>query len=244
MNDEIKQITKLSKKEKFKIVLIILLVILETITAFNTKNYVWILVAMMWVLVIIMEICHIKIMKLKDDIIKKQNDFIETITNELKKINKENYMREFEYVNRVLSNGYETLQPNFSLPVRSTKNSGGYDFFAMEDITLEPHKITYVPTGVKCKMLDDEILILANRSSNPKKKGIILASGINIIDADYYGNPDNDGEISLILQNITDEPIIIKKGDKTVQAVFIKFLKTDDDNSEKERVSGIGSTGR
>lgn len=244
MEDEIKQITKLSKKEKFKIVLIILLVILETIAAFNTKNYVWILVAMMWVLVIIMEICHIKIMKLKDDLIKKQDDFIETITNELKKINKENYMRKFEYVNRFLSNGYETLQPNFSLPVRSTKNSGGYDFFAMEDITLEPHKITYVPTGVKCKMLDDEILILANRSSNPKKKGIILASGINIIDADYYGNPDNDGEISLILQNITDEPVIIKKGDKTVQAVFIKFLKTDDDNSEKERVSGIGSTGR
>lgn len=244
MEDEIKQITKLSKKEKFKIVLIILLVILETIAAFNTKNYVWILVAMMWVLVIIMEICHIKIMKLKDDLIKKQDDFIETITNELKKINKENYMRKFEYVNRVLSNGYETLQPNFGLPVRSTKNSGGYDFFAMEDITLEPHKITYVPTGVKCKMLDDEILILANRSSNPKKKGIILASGINIIDADYYGNPDNDGEISLILQNITDEPVIIKKGDKTVQAVFIKYLKTDDDNSEKERVSGIGSTGR
>lgn len=152
--------------------------------------------------------------------------------------------RRFEYVNRVLSNGYETLRPDFNLPIRSTKNSGGYDFFAMEDITLEPHKITYVPTGVKCKMLDDEILILANRSSNPKKKGIILASGINIIDADYYGNEDNDGEISLILQNITDEPVIIKKGDKTVQAVFIKFLKTDDDNSEKERVSGIGSTGR
>lgn len=143
----------------------------------------------------------------------------------------------FQYVKRIENKDFE-------LPKRSTEKSAGYDFFAMEDIILDPYKITYVPTGVKCKMLDDEMLILANRSSNPKKKGIILASGINIIDADYYGNIDNDGEIFLILQNITNEPVTIKKGDKTVQGVFVKFLKTDDDNSEKERVSGIGSTGR
>ena len=152
--------------------------------------------------------------------------------------------RKFEYVNRMISNGYETLTPNFNLPVRSTQNSGGYDFFAMEDVVIQPNEITYIPTGVKAKMLDDEILIIANRSSNPKKKGIILSSGINIIDADYYGNPDNDGEISLILQNITSEPVKICKGDKTVQGVFIKFLKTDDDNSQTKRISGIGSTGK
>lgn len=148
-----------------------------------------------------------------------------------------NMERGFQYVKRIENKDFE-------LPKRSTEKSAGYDFFAMEDIILDPYKITYVPTGVKCKMLDDEMLILANRSSNPKKKGIILASGINIIDADYYGNIDNDGEIFLILQNITNEPVTIKKGDKTVQGVFVKFLKTDDDNSEKERVSGIGSTGR
>ena len=152
--------------------------------------------------------------------------------------------RKFEYVNRVISTGYEMKEPGYKLPERSTKNSGGYDFFAMEDFILEPNKITYIPTGIKAKMLDDEILVIANRSSNPKKKGIILASGINIIDADYYGNPDNDGEISLILQNITSEPIKVSKGDKTVQGVFIKYLKVDNDNSDAERISGIGSTGK
>ena len=152
--------------------------------------------------------------------------------------------RKFEYVNRMISTGYEFKEPDFNLPVRSTQNSGGYDFFAIEDVVIQPNEITYIPTGVKAKMLDDEILIIANRSSNPKKKGIILSSGINIIDADYYGNPDNDGEISLILQNITSEPVKICKGDKTVQGVFIKFLKTDDDNSQTKRVSGIGSTGK
>lgn len=31
--------------------------------------------------------------------------------------------RKFDYVNRVISNGYETLTPNFNLPIRKTKKS-------------------------------------------------------------------------------------------------------------------------
>ena len=157
-------------------------------------------------------------------------------------------MRKFEFVRRYNETrkliNEDGAMAQWKLPERSTKNSAGYDFFAIEDFILEPNKITYVPTGVKVKMSDDEMLIIANRSSNPKKKGIILASGINIIDADYYGNSDNDGEISLILQNITSNPIKVSKGDKIVQGVFIKYLKTDNDDSDTERVSGIGSTGK
>lgn len=145
-------------------------------------------------------------------------------------------MRNFSLVSRMNGKGL--------LPERSTKNSGGYDMFAIEDVVLQPNEITYVPTGVKVSMENDEILILANRSSNPKKKGIVLASGINIIDADYFGNPDNEGEIILILKNITSEPVKINAGDKTVQAVFVKYLLTEDDNATTERKSGIGSTGK
>jgi len=35
--------------------------------------------------------------------------------------------------------------------------------------------------------------MIALRSSTPKKKGLILANGIGIIDADYVDNPDNEG---------------------------------------------------
>lgn len=157
-------------------------------------------------------------------------------------------MRKFEFVKRY-NETRKLVDENgnvieWKLPARSTAKSGAYDFFAIEDVVLQPNEIAYIPTGIKVKMLDDEILILANRSSNPKKKGIVLASGINIIDADYYGNPDNDGEISLILKNITNNPVEIKKGDKTVQGFFTKFLIIDDDNSKGIRVSGIGSTGK
>ncbi len=58
--------------------------------------------------------------------------------------------------------------------------------------TLKPQ---LVPTGVKAYMQPDEMLVLANRSSNPLKRGLILPNGIGIVDADYYNNDDNEGEI-------------------------------------------------
>lgn len=86
MKNETKQITKLNKKEKMKIALDILVAILEIIVAFDTQNYVWLLVSMMWFLIAIIEICNIKIIKLKDNLIKTQDEFIKTIIKELKTI--------------------------------------------------------------------------------------------------------------------------------------------------------------
>ena len=64
---------------------------------------------------------------------------------------------------------------------------------------------TLIPTGIKAYMLDDEVLYLYNRSSNPKKKGLILANSVGVIDKDYYGNPDNDGHIMFAFYNIKDK---------------------------------------
>jgi dUTP pyrophosphatase len=75
--------------------------------------------------------------------------------------------RKFEYVKRIENK-------DFDLPKRSTKQSAGYDFFNPEEVTLNPKEIVYVKTGVKAYMLRNEMLILANRSSNPKKKGLVL----------------------------------------------------------------------
>ena len=51
-------------------------------------------------------------------------------------------------------------------------------------------------------MQDDEMLLLYNRSSNPKKKGLIMANSVGVIDKDYYGNPDNDGHFMFAFYNI------------------------------------------
>ena len=147
-------------------------------------------------------------------------------------------MVKFEKVKRI--------KEDIKLPERSTLNSAGYDFFAIEDVTLPAKKLTRVMTGVKCELMPNQVLILANRSSNPSKKGLILANGIGVVDADYYGNPDNDGEMGFEFYNILDEDVVIKKGEKLGQGIIIKFDKTEDDyisNPYKTRVGGFGSTG-
>ena len=143
-----------------------------------------------------------------------------------------------------VAKGFENQGIN--LPVRKTKFSAGYDVEAAEDCIIPSFKKgmkpTLVKTGIKAYMADDEVLIIANRSSNPGKKGLILANSIGVIDKDYYGNPDNDGHIMYAFYNIKEEDIEIKKGDAIGQAIFQKYLVTDDDVAAGDRTGGFGST--
>lgn len=143
-----------------------------------------------------------------------------------------------------IAKGFEDKEIN--LPIRKTKYSAGYDVEAAEDIIIPAFKPgmkpTLIKTGIKSYMQENEYLMLANRSSNPGKKGLILANSVGIIDADYYGNPDNDGHIMFAFYNIKDEDVEIKKGDCIGQAIFMPFLITDGDNAEGARIGGFGST--
>ena len=145
-----------------------------------------------------------------------------------------------------VAKGFENAGIN--LPIRKTKYSAGYDIEAAEDVTIPSFKKgtnpTLIKTGLKAYMKDDEVLMLYNRSSNPKKKGLILANSVGVVDKDYYGNPDNDGHIMFAFYNIKEEDITIKKGEAIGQAVFQKYLVTDDDVAEGARVGGFGSTNK
>ena len=46
-----------------------------------------------------------------------------------------------------------------NIPVRETACSAGYDLAAAEDVTLPPHQVTLVPTGLKAYMQPDEYLL-------------------------------------------------------------------------------------
>lgn len=156
--------------------------------------------------------------------------------------NKEKITRRFEYVERIKNIA------DFNLPKRKTKYSAGYDFECIETVTIPPYKLgdkpVLIPTGVKCKMQDDEYLMLVNRSSNPKKKNLVIPNSMGIIDADYYNNPDNDGEMMFAFYNLGTEPVIIEKGYSIGQGIFCKYYTTDDDAAEGERTGGFGSTNK
>ena len=143
-----------------------------------------------------------------------------------------------------IAKGFESS--NINLPIRSTKNSAVYDIEAAEDCIVpafeKGQKPTLIKTGLKAYMQSDEVLILANRSSNPGKKGLILANSIGVVDSDYYENPDNDGHIMFAFYNVKGEDIEIKKGERIGQGMFQKYLVTDDDIAGGERTGGFGST--
>ena len=145
-----------------------------------------------------------------------------------------------------VAKGFENESIN--LPERKTKYSAGYDVEAAEDCVIPAFKLgqapTLVKTGLKAYMPEDEYLMLCNRSSNPKKKGLVMANSIGIIDSDYYENPDNDGHFMFAFFNIKAEDIEIKKGDIIGQAIFQKYLTVDNDKAEGERVGGFGSTSK
>ena len=105
--------------------------------------------------------------------------------------------------------------------------------------TLKP---TLVPTGIKAYMQTDEFLQLANRSSNPLKRFLLLANGVGVIDADYYNNPDNEGHIMFQFVNFGVTDVTIKKGERIGQGIFLPFLKAEQDETMSTRIGGFGSS--
>ena len=145
-----------------------------------------------------------------------------------------------------IAKGFE--DKGINLPVRKTEHSAGYDIEAAEDTIIPAfkpgQKPTLVKTGLKAYCQPDEFYMLCNRSSNPGKRGLVMANSVGIIDSDYYENPDNDGHFMFSFFNIKDEDILIKKGECIGQAIFQKYLVSDDDNANGIRVGGFGSTSK
>ena len=118
----------------------------------------------------------------------------------------------------------------------------GYDFYCIRDTLVQKGWGALLRTGIKVHMPPDEHLEIHIRSSYGMKYGMRLANGVGIIDADYYNNPDNEGEILVKLINDGDGDVMIHKGDRFAQGIFVKHYLTDNDNATGERVGGVGST--
>ncbi len=69
-------------------------------------------------------------------------------------------------------------------------------------------------------MGEDEFLQLANRSSNPLKRFLVLTNGVGVIDSDYYNNPDNEGHIMFQFTNFGFADVTIHKGERIGQGIF------------------------
>lgn len=134
---------------------------------------------------------------------------------------------------------------NYKLPKRSTKYSAGYDFESLISFTLKPSEVIKIPLGIKVCMNEDEMLMMVVRSSQGFNYNVRLCNQVGIIESDYYNNKENEGHLFIKLQNQGTKDYIVNKGDKICQGIFVKFLTVDDEeNIEKIRIGGFGSTSK
>jgi dUTP pyrophosphatase len=66
---------------------------------------------------------------------------------------------------------------------------------------------------------------------------------VGIVDADYYNNPSNEGELFVQLINYGLRDYTIKKGERIGQAIFLPYLTADNEEAPRaDRTGGFGST--
>lgn len=131
------------------------------------------------------------------------------------------------------------------LPVRSTAQSAGYDFKAVEDVTINIGETKTIKTGIKAYMNEGEYLQLQVRSSLARDGGLIMVNAPGIVDCDFADNETNEGEIAFILYNTGRYNYHIEKGQRIGQGIFQSYLTSDDEVKVTEkRRGGFGSTGK
>lgn len=102
---------------------------------------------------------------------------------------------------------------------------------------------TIVRTGMKVQIPNNMVCLIVPRSSTPLKYWLKVSNSPGVIDADYFGNEDNDGEIGIIVENELDFPIKIQKGEVIGQALIIpKENVSNEEFITETRKGGYGST--
>lgn len=130
-----------------------------------------------------------------------------------------------------------------SLPLPRYESSGatGFDFITRETTVIDAGKIALVPSNVIVKVPEGYALLIIPRSSLPRKKALVCPHSIGVIDQDYCGPED---EIKVQVQNISDQPVTIAKGERIAQGLFVRADTAEWEEIETKEKSrgGFGST--
>jgi len=136
------------------------------------------------------------------------------------------------------------IDKTLELPRYETNGSLAVDLYARESIKIAPMKVARIPSNVIVKCPDGLACLIIPRSSLFNKKSLIFPHSIGLIDGDYCGGED---EILIQVLNFGDREVVVARGEKIAQMVFVKTEKAEfvevDEPGEESR-GGFGSTDR
>ena len=135
------------------------------------------------------------------------------------------------------------IDTSLPLPEYKSKGAAAFDLYARENIIVRSQSLGYIPTNLIIQTPPGYVLLMASRSSTPKR-GLIIPHGIGIVDADYCGDAD---ELICQVYNITKKPVHVERGERIGQAMFVKFGRVSQWAEKKiirkKSRGGFGSTG-
>lgn len=139
----------------------------------------------------------------------------------------------------------EITRVDTSLPLPQYESAGavGFDLITRETTVIEPGAIGLVPGNIIVKVPEGHMLIIAPRSSLPRKKGLVCPHSIGVIDQDYHGPSD---ELLVQVRNITKKPVTVERGERIAQGLFVRvdtaeWVEVESHNAQTR--GGFGSTG-
>ena len=134
------------------------------------------------------------------------------------------------------------IDKEIPLPIYQTSGSVGFDISAREDTIIAPKNVALIPGNIVVATPPGYMLLLALRSSTPKKKGLHKPHGIGVVDQDYCGDAD---EVKVQVYNPGEKEVKVEKGERIAQGIFVKVDKFEWEEVEQMGNSrgGFGSTG-
>lgn len=128
------------------------------------------------------------------------------------------------------------------LPERKTAGAAAFDLAARDTVEIGAGAVGYVSLNIAVETPPGHFLLLAARSSL-HKKGLMLANGMAIGDPDFCGDED---EYRAALLNFTGAKVVVQKGDRILQGMFLKHEPAEwqeVENMNNKTRGGFGSTG-
>ena len=135
------------------------------------------------------------------------------------------------------------LSPASQLPRYATSGAAEFDLAASEETTIQPGRAALVPTGLVIEVPSGMFLGIFARSSTPLRRGLMVANGVGVVDADYCGATD---EVKIAVLNFTAAPVTVKAGDRIAQGILLPVTRVEWDETaapERDARGGFGSTG-
>lgn len=134
------------------------------------------------------------------------------------------------------------LDPDLPLPRRAHPDDAGADLFATTDLTLAPGVRGLVGTGVAMEIPPGWVGLVHPRSGLAARHGISIVNAPGTIDAGYRG------EIKVNLVNLGEEDVVLHRGDRIAQILFlplpqVRFVETDVLSSSSRGDTGHGDSG-